>query len=161
MASYTADQIARYLLSLPNEEDNDISNLKLQKLCYYAHGVISSMRGEPLINEDPCAWDHGPVFVGLYHKYKEHGSQPIPVVSDFDVSEIDEMDRHALDDVYDYYSQFSPWRLRNMTHEEKPWIDAYQASSGKRMPLETLTDFFAPQIDEEYAEKLYGKAKAR
>jgi uncharacterized phage-associated protein len=159
MATYTADQISSYLLSLANPEDNDISNLKLQKLCYYAQGVMTAMRGEPLIAEDIFAWDHGPVVPSLYHRYKHHGAQPIPIVTDFDVEQIDERDRKALIDIYEYYGQFSPWRLRNMTHDEKPWITAYKSTFGKKMPIESLVEYFKPQIDEDYVSMLYGKAQ--
>lgn len=159
MTTYSADQVASYLLSLPGAEDSDLSNMKLQKLCYYAQGLVSAMRGgEPLFREALAAWDHGPVVPGLYHKYKGHGSQPIPVVTDFDSSQIDQSDREVLDDIYEFYGQYSPWRLRNMTHEEKPWIDAYNGN--KHIPLDALIDFFAPQIDDEYVRAVYGEAKA-
>lgn len=157
MVTYSADQIARYLLTLPSAEDNDVSNLKLQKLCYYSQGLVTSMRnGEPLFREEIEAWDHGPVVPALYHQYKAHGSQPIPVVTDFDVEQIEKADRQALSDIYEFYGQYSPWRLRNMTHEEKPWIDAYKGS--RDISLDALVNYFAPQIDAEYVSQIYGKA---
>lgn len=157
MTTYSVDQIASYLLTRTGAEDNDISNLKLQKLCYYAQGLITAMRGgERLFREEISAWDHGPVIPSLYHKYKANGSHPIPVVSDFDVEQIDAQDRQVLDDILEYYGQYSAWRLRNMTHEEKPWIDAYNGN--KHIPLEAMTAFFGPQIDEDYVNAVYGKA---
>jgi uncharacterized phage-associated protein len=156
MNTYSAHQIASYLLTLPGAEDNDVSNLKLQKLCYYAQGLLAAMRGAPLFHEEISAWDHGPVVSSLYHKYKGYGSQPIPIVTDFDVEQLDSRDREALDDIYEYYGQYSPWRLRNMTHEEKPWIDAYNVN--KLIPLDAMIEFFAPQIDGEYVSAVYGKA---
>ena len=159
MTTYSAQAVASYLLTLPSSEENDVSNLKLQKLCYYAQGIITSMRkGEPLFNESIEAWDHGPVVPELYHKYKPHGSSPIPVVSDFDVEQIDAPDREALDDIFEFYGQYSAWRLRNMTHEEKPWIDAYNSEKGRLVSVEALLEFFAPQIDEDYVSGIYGKA---
>lgn len=159
MTTYSAQTIANYLLTLPSSEDNDVSNLKLQKLCYYAQGIITSMRGgEPLFNEPIDAWDHGPVVPELYHKYKVHGADPIPVVTDFDVNQIDESDREVLDDIFEFYGQYSAWRLRNMTHEEKPWIDAYKSEKGRRISVEALVAFFSPQIDEDYVSGIYGKA---
>jgi uncharacterized phage-associated protein len=159
MTTYSAEQIASYLLTRPDAQDNDMSNLKLQKLCYYAQGLISTMRGgEPLFKERIDAWDHGPVVEALYHKYKQYGSQPIPVVTDFDVNQIDEADRNALDDIYEYYGQYSPWRLRNMTHEEKPWTDAYHSTQSRTISLEAMMEFFSPQIDADYVSGIYGKA---
>jgi uncharacterized phage-associated protein len=158
MTTYYAEQIANYLLTRPSAEDNDVSNLKLQKLCYYAQGLITAMRGgEPLFHDEISAWDHGPVVASLYHKYKVNGSQPIPVVTDFDIDQIHPADREALNDIYEYYGQYSPWRLRNMTHEEKPWADAYNSTS-KRIPVDAMTEYFAPQIDETYVSGVYGKS---
>ncbi len=158
MKTYTADQVASYIMTLPNAQDNDVSNLKLQKLCYYAQGLISSMRGGVVLFSDHIeAWDHGPVIESLYHKYKINGSHPIPVVTDFDIEIIDQNDRTALDDIYEYYGQYSPWRLRNMTHEERPWSDAYNGDRGRRIAVEALVEFFLPQISEGYVAKIYGK----
>lgn len=157
MTTYSAHQIASYLLSLGSAEDNDVSNLKLQKLCYYAQGLITSMRGgEPLFHDEIRAWDHGPVVPILYHAYKAYGSQPIPTVTDFDIEQIEPSDRKALDDIFEYYGQYSPWRLRNMTHEERPWIDAYNGN--KLIQVESLVEFFAPQIDDDYVRSVYGKS---
>jgi uncharacterized phage-associated protein len=157
MTTYSAEQIAMYLLTLPTQEDNDISNMKLQKLCYYAQGLITAMRGgQRIFKEDICAWDHEPVVPVLYHKYKVYGSQPVPVVTDFVKEQISTHDRQALDDIYEYYGQYSPWRLRNMTHEEKPWVDAYKGN--KIITITALVDFFKPQIDADYVNALYGAA---
>lgn len=157
MATYAADQIASYLLTLVGAEDNDVSNLKLQKLCYYAQGLITAMRGgERLFSEDLAAWDHGPVVPSLYRKFKVHGSQPIPRIVDFDINQIDDKDRLAINDIYEYYGQYSPWRLRNMTHEERPWIEAYNGD--KKISIESMVDFFGPQISEDYVKSVYGEA---
>jgi uncharacterized phage-associated protein len=96
-------------------EGNDVSNLKLQKLCYYAQGIVSSMGDAPLFSESICAWDHGPVVESLYHFYKDNRNQPIAPVKDFDAAMFDHRDRAALSDIAKYYGQFSAWALRNMT----------------------------------------------
>ena len=160
MATYSAHTVAEYFLSRTSEEDNDISNLKLQKLCYYAQGLLTCMREEPLFAEDMQAWDHGPVVPDLYHRFKVHGSMPIPVVKDFNDEQLDPHDREALDDILEYYGQYSAWRLRNMTHEEKPWIDAYKDTNSRMIKLDALTDFFRPQIEEDYVRAVYGKETA-
>ena len=74
LPTYKAAQVARYFLALTDPDDNDVSNLKLQKLCYYAQGLCSAMRGAPLFVDRIEAWDHGPVVPTLYHEYKQHGS---------------------------------------------------------------------------------------
>jgi uncharacterized phage-associated protein len=56
--------------------------------------------------------------------------------------------------LYEYYAQFSAWRLRDMTHEERPWKDAYKRPS-KEITIEALVEFFGQQVDGEYREKIY------
>lgn len=153
---YSARDIARFALSSADAEDNDISNLKLQKLCYYAQGIVTAMRGEKLFKERVVAWDHGPVVPEIYHAYKDNGSRTIPVVTDFDPAIFDKWDKQALDDIFEYYGQFSAWRLRNMTHEEKPWADAYKAAQGAEISTDVMAEFFRPQLDADYVKSVYG-----
>jgi len=58
----TCHDVARYFLTLMSEENGDlISNLKLQKLVYYAQGSSLALWGNPLFSEKIEAWLHGPV----------------------------------------------------------------------------------------------------
>lgn len=152
--TYTASQIAQFFLAITEADDNDLSNLKIQKLCYYAQGLVSAMRRAPLFSDRMEAWDHGPVIPSLYRDQKAHKSEPLPIPKDFDFESIDKADRNALSDLYEYYGQFSAWRLRNMTHEEKPWADAYK-SANKVITFEALQEFFAPMVDEDYQKQIY------
>lgn len=153
--TYSASNVARYILALADPEDNDISNLKLQKLCFYAQGIISAMRGAPLFHEKVEAWDHGPVVPALYHQYKVNGASAIAVVNNFDQTSIAKEDRQAIQDIFEYYGQFSPWRLRNMTHDEKPWSDAYQRND-REITIPEMVAHFRPIIDDDYVKKVYG-----
>ena len=117
--------VAKYFLTLNDEEIGElISNLKLQKLAYYAQGFNLAFTDEPLFADTIEAWAHGPVIPSLYHEYKVYGSQAIPAPETFDADIIPEETRELLDEVYNVFGQFSAWKLRNMTHEEPPWIEA-------------------------------------
>jgi uncharacterized phage-associated protein len=156
LKTYPALDIARYILATA-PEDGGISNLKLQKLCYYAQGFCTAMRGTPLFSDRVVAWDHGPVVTALYHEYKPFGANPIPTPSNFDKSKIDKADRIALDDIIEYFGQYSAWKLRNMTHDEPPWANAYKKASGSEISLQSMVEFFRPQLDDEYAKNIYGE----
>ncbi|MEY9131854.1 putative phage-associated protein [Bradyrhizobium diazoefficiens] len=160
LKTYSALDIAKYALATA-PEDGGISNLKLQKLCYYAQGLCTAMRGVPLFNERVVAWDHGPVVAALYHEYKPFGANPIPAPANFDKSKIDKADRAALDDIIEYFGQYSAWKLRNMTHEEAPWANAYKKASGSEIPLQSMVEFFRPQLDDEYVKNIYGEQVQR
>ncbi|MBC5794575.1 MAG: Panacea domain-containing protein [Sphaerospermopsis kisseleviana] len=116
--------VAKYFLSQADEDAGDlISNLKLQKLLYYAQGFHLALYNEPLFPEPVEAWIHGPVVPEVYHEYKNFGSSAIPIPEDIDFSIYDEKTVDLLDEVYSVYGQFSAWKLRNMTHNEEPWKD--------------------------------------
>jgi len=119
----SVSHVANYFLTLQDEDAGDlISNLKLQKLLYYAQGLHLAINdGQPLFDEPIEAWTHGPVVSSLYHQFKIHGSGPIPRQDNLDLDVIDEETRNLLNEIYSVFGQFSAWKLRNMTHDEPPW----------------------------------------
>jgi uncharacterized phage-associated protein len=112
--------VAGYFLSLQDDNAGDsISNMKLQKLLYYAQGFRLAERGEPLFNEHMEAWQHGPVVPAVYHEFKEFGGSGLP--RDYGYRDIDKDTAVFLDEIYRVYGQFSAWKLSKMTHDEPPW----------------------------------------
>jgi len=137
--------VAKYFLSLTDEDAGDlISNLKLQKLVYYAQGFHLALYGEPLFKERIEAWTHGPVAPELYHTYKDLGANAIPRPTDMDFSIYDERTRELLDEVHQVHGQFSAWKLRNMTHDEPPWKIAI--SNGGVITPSSMQEFFKTQL---------------
>ncbi|MEO0985244.1 MAG: type II toxin-antitoxin system antitoxin SocA domain-containing protein [Cyanobacteria bacterium J06639_14] len=136
--------VAKYFLSLVDEDAGDlISNLKLQKLVYYAQGFHLAIHDEPLFPESIEAWTHGPVVPELYHAYKEYGSGVIPHPEDIDFDIYTQTQQELLDDVYAVYGQFSAWKLRNMTHEEEPWKTF---NPNGTITHQSLKEFFKTQL---------------
>ncbi|MTJ51994.1 DUF4065 domain-containing protein [Anabaena sp. UHCC 0253] len=119
--------IAKYFLAQTDEDAGDLmSNLKLQKLLYYAQGFHLALYDQPLFSESIEAWTHGPVVPEAYHIYKDYGANAIPIPEDIDFSKYDQQTRELLDEVYAVYGQFSAWKLLSLIHEEEPWKDARQ-----------------------------------
>ncbi len=136
---YKATEIANWFLSYNDylreieDEDTDyISNLKLQKLLYYAQGSYLSIYDKPLFKESIEAWRHGPVVYSVYQKYKKFGSSGIDV---FDKSDIDKETESLLKEVYKIFGKYSAWGLREMTHQEDPWkeTDINQVISNEKI----------------------------
>lgn len=118
----SALDVAKYFLTFSDEDSGDlISNLKLQKLIYYAQGFHLALFGSPLFSEPIEAWQHGPVVPVVYRAYREHGGHGIPSPIDFDETVFSQDQMEMLAEVYSVYGQFSAWKLRNMTHDESPW----------------------------------------
>jgi len=138
----TAKDVADYFLSMSDEEAGDLlSNLKLQKLAYYAQGFHLALFDKPLFPESIQAWTHGPVVPDLYHRFKEYGSGAIPVQT-FDPSSMDDCVRSLLDEVYSVYGQYSAWKLRNLTHDEPTWVDAYRNAPSSEITHDSMKAFF-------------------
>ena len=135
----TAHEIARYFVSLVDEEVGDsISNLKLQKLLYYAQGGFLAVYDRPLFPEAIRAWEHGPVVPQVYHEYKQFGAGPIPFER-VDLERYSPEIREVLDEVDSVYGQFTAAKLRAMTHSEPPWRDT---PLNDIITHETLKEFF-------------------
>lgn len=139
----TCSDVARYFLSKVDDDAGDaISNLKLQKLVYYAQGFHLAICNDLLFPESIMAWEHGPVIPELYHTYKIYTSAGIPPVRDLDFSIYDEEVKSLLDEVYEVYGQFSAWKLRNMTHDETPWKEAYNRCPSSEIDTESMKTYF-------------------
>ena len=139
----TPEQVADYFLRLVDEDAGDsISNLKLQKLVYYAQAWHLALTSKPLFAEDIEAWAHGPVVPSLYQKYRAFGWEPIhqevwePAAiprPENEAARIPERTTGILDEVWEAYGQFTAKRLEELTHSEAPWRDArarHNCSSG-------------------------------
>ncbi|WP_309232563.1 Panacea domain-containing protein [Cylindrospermum sp. FACHB-282] len=136
--------MAKYFLAQTDEDAGDlISNLKLQKLLYYAQGFHLALYDKPLFSEPIEAWRYGPVVPEVYHEYKNCGSDAIPIPEDIDFSKFNEQTVELLNEVYNVYGQFSAWKLRNMTHNEDPWKDT---SVGDVIIFQSLKKYFKTQL---------------
>lgn len=125
VGKYHASDIANYFLYKAQQEDQELlSNLKLQKLVYYAQGLHLAIYDKPLFNEAIEAWQYGPVVPDLYHYYKAHGASGIPADDNYNPSSIDKKTREFLDEIYELLGQFSAVRLMGLAHSDECWISA-------------------------------------
>ena len=120
-----AEDVARYFLVNQDPESNEpISNLKIQKLCYYAQGFSLVVLGKALFFEDIERWDHGPVIPSLWRTYNPNGPNPIPIPERPLRSDLYDLPTTGLlERVNQLYGRYSAWELRNKTHAESPWIN--------------------------------------
>ncbi len=72
-APYPPSAVANFFLS----KSDEITQMQLHKLLYYAHGWYLAVVGKPLLNEMIGAWKHGPVVPSLYYDLKKFGARPV------------------------------------------------------------------------------------
>lgn len=140
----SAKDVANYFLSKEDADDSDISNLKLQKLVYYAQAFNLAVFDEPLFEEDFKAWQHGPVCPSLYQEYKNNGRNPIPPADKFDASVFSPEQKELLDEVYEEFGQYGASKLRNMTHAERPWLE--QEATAGTIDKESMREFYKTML---------------
>lgn len=133
---YSALDIANYFLFKAQKENQELlSNLKLQKLVYYAQGLHLAVYGKALFKDKIQAWNYGPVVPRLYHRYKEYEAGGIPADPNFNPALIDKETMDFLDEIYDVFGQFSAIRLMEIAHGDKCWKEA---GSGKEITLASM-----------------------
>jgi len=140
----SAMDVANYFLSIASEDDGElISNMKLQKLLYYAQGFALALRGDSLFGDRIEAWTHGPVVPSVYHAFKHSQGGPVVPEEDIDWDAYSPDDRVLLDEVYQVYGQYSASALRALTHSEPPWCDTPE---GAEITCSAMKEFFETQI---------------
>ncbi|MCY4048764.1 MAG: DUF4065 domain-containing protein [Hyphomicrobiales bacterium] len=118
-----------------------ISNLRSQKVLYFAHMYLLGEVGEPLIRESFEAWDYGPVEPNLYRHVKIFGKESIekPVFYGMKGAEPNTHEYDMLEILYKATRDVHPGDLINMTHWEKgAWYEYYEPGSNIRIPNERI-----------------------
>lgn len=160
MSDYSASKIADWFLvrhssTMQRDEavDEYLTQMKLHKLLYYAQGVYLALFSKRLFNDDILAWQHGPVVRDIYDRFK--GSRELDEnITDDEMKNyekiLEDTNRNmVLEVVYETYSSYSAGQLRNMTHEEDPWKEAWGKSNGDDIISdESIKEYFKENIVE-------------
>ena len=124
---FDARAVANHLLDLASTRGVRLSNLHLQKVIYFAHGIYLRERGCQLVVNRFEAWEHGPVISELYHALKEYGDGCITGrATRFDFAEkkfVEVRDDFAesvsqfLAEILMSYGRMDPWDLVKISHD--------------------------------------------
>ena len=139
----TAFMIADWLIAhndsvMKYNSADEISNLKIQKLLYYAQGCALVSTGEALFYDDIVAWKHGPVVESVYQKYHEYGRRGISDIPKCPFLEPET--EKLLINTYNTFAKYSAWELANLTHMEDPWK---LTPINEKISLRLIKNYFA------------------
>lgn len=146
-ATQAAHDLAAYIVNWAGSDG--IGTLKLQKLMYYAQGWHLGFLGRPIFVDRMEAWKHGPVLPGIYQFHKQTSEVVAWPNGRPDAVEGDTRD--LVDTVLSVYGTKSGWALREQTHDEAPWADAWAACDEGRILRFPITEqavhqYFAEQV---------------
>jgi uncharacterized phage-associated protein len=144
------DIAAWFLNEIDRKAGDSITNLKLQKLVYYAQAWGVTLLGRPLFEETVEAWAHGPVVDSVYQEYKHLRYGTIP--RSRRRPRITPQERVVLEGVLAVYGEHSAKFLENLTHSEEPWTTAWggrpaTSRSRQEIPLPLMQAFYRQQLD--------------
>lgn len=128
---YSAFDIAQWFINrakldadLTCDETNLISQLKLQKLLYYAQACSLALNNERLFDDSILAWKLGPVVEKVYQKYKPCGRRPIEY---FEPVAFDEETEVLLEFIYSKFAIYQASHLVNLTHNDDCFNNTLQS----------------------------------
>lgn len=138
------------------DKSEEISVLKLVKLCYIAQGFSLAIFNRPIFDDDRIeAWKYGPVIPSIYHEFKYFGknninkkSKFLAIDNGFDfIEEIpkltDENDKKIVQIVWNMYSKYSAGELIDMTHKKgTPWDIVYRQSKNEIIPNQLIQKYY-------------------
>lgn len=139
--------ISNYFINLSLESKIDrgvsegITNLKLQKILYFSQCAYLSLYNKELFSDEIVAWQYGPVVESVYHKYKEYVNGVLELPKKYSNSLPKEIS-NFLDGIWEMFSKYSARELVNITHNHKPWNEAYAKGHGSVMQKRILRDYY-------------------
>ena len=142
---HDARAIANWFLEKAKDQGDKLTNMKLQKLVYIAHGWNLALFEAPLVEDTIEAWQYGPVIPSLYHEFKLWGSGEIKELAENMFVRADKIycvpynaelngEEHSLlDEIWKAYGKFSANQLSRLTHKDgSPWHQVWEEGCRNR-----------------------------
>ncbi|MEX1826908.1 Panacea domain-containing protein [Luteibacter sp. CQ10] len=172
--AYSPLAIANAFLERAKRDGRPLSNMKLQKLLYFAQGHSHALRKGRLIDADPEAWDYGPVYRTVWNEFRDRGSSPIDRLAvgmdegayifaepgeTFDPMPTPkgEQVNSFLDAVWKAYGDKSALHLSDLSHVRGgPWDVTRKKTGGARgakIPDELIAKYFVDAREKRMAKR--------
>lgn len=148
MIFYNVMEVANFIIDLCSRMNDPVSNLRLQKLLYFAWVDYYRETGRVLFYDQICAWQLGPVSPEVYYEYCSYGGRPINLR--WEETEIKPEDAKILKDIVEKYRLVPVSELVERTHKtETAWYQIYDNGKGNRqvIPFELIKK---KEIGEDY-----------
>jgi len=147
----TALDVAKLFLSWSDNNGDLITNLRIQKLLYYAQAWYLVNYNRRLFNDPIEAWEFGPVIRSVYKKYQAHKGEPIPYKTNNKEENVFQPHQiNFLTEFFRVFSNFSATALVSLSHSEAPWINAYEQGQNSTINTQEMKAFYKNQYKEKY-----------
>lgn len=145
---------ARYFIMRAYEDglEAEMTNMKVQKLLYYAQSLHLALYNEPLFEAEIQAWRYGPVCPPAYKFYSEFEAKQLPIPQQESLLQLPSEKKELLEEIWEYFGGYHAYRLSEMTNGEFPWKKARkglppQASSTEPILLNDMKELGYQKLD--------------
>jgi uncharacterized phage-associated protein len=113
-------EVAKFFIVRAYEDgrEEQMTNMKVQKLLYYAQSLHLVLFDEPLFEDEIQAWRYRSVCPLVYHFYSRFEAEQIPIPDKDSFSKIADDQKDLLEEVWDYFGQHHAYYLSGMTRVE-------------------------------------------
>lgn len=139
MNFYNVMDVANFIIDLCSRKGEPVSNLRLQKLLYFAWVDFYGKTRRNLFYEPMCAWQLGPVVPEVYKNYCSYGGRPINLY--WESTEIEAEDAALLTNIVEKYWNVPSSELVDRTHKpDTAWFQVYDGGKGNKkiIPFELI-----------------------
>lgn len=143
--AFSAVTIANKFIELAKGTDPSLTNMKLQKLTYIAHGFFLALFGVPLTFNKVHAFEHGPVFPSLYKRLSQYGNaQVFEKIPSTDEPAINNVElEQFLTTIWNEYGGFDGIQLSRITHQpDTPWNQIWRNNKYGVIPDELIESHY-------------------
>lgn len=151
--------VANMFIQLAQQHKQSLTQMKLQKLIFFAHGWHLAICGTPLVDETFQAWKYGPVLPSVYHEFKSFGTLNIDRLGTEFVCTAEGFEWRApaiadttgtvsqlINKIWEVYGNYSGTELSRMTHlPDTPWSmmrDKYGDARDIPIPDDIIKPYF-------------------
>lgn len=136
MTAFSPLAVANAVLEEAWQQGKSLTIMQLLKLVYISHGWSLALLNGPLVDEEPEAWQHGPVFPSIYRAFRRFGSSPITELAStpfgpLAAADLSDQQRSVVQSVVRGYGDMHAFALSRMTHQpDTPWARTYRDGAG-------------------------------
>ena len=128
---------------------DDMTNMRVNKLLYFAQGRHLAKTGKPLFDEDIEAWKYGPVVKNVYQTLKENKDKNISApYGEYSIEIFTPEQRQILLEVVSKYNRLVTSYLVALSHAAgSPWDLAFSSGNDNTIQKEDLKKYFTDCMD--------------
>ncbi len=135
--------------NIPKDQYEYPTQLKIQKLLYFAQAAFLSLLNKPAFKEEIEAWQYWPVVREVYNELKKFWNNPVKFDS-ADLkkaySKFSDKEKDIISFINDTFWKYSASKLVEITHKHKPWKEAFERDETV-ISKSTLQKYYKPLFE--------------